>query len=63
MEKTDYSWCFNGNVECTVQYGRPSACLGFDVCGSDGCSSEICTFDCGRDCYADGCSSDCMLDN
>lgn len=53
MTKQDYTWCFNENATCTMQFGGPSACTGYDVCGSDGCDIEYCGFDCGRDCYTD----------
>lgn len=50
LKKEDYSWCFNGSAACKMQqYEEPTACVGFDVCGSDGCSIEYCGFDCGRD--------------
>lgn len=53
MKKEDYSWCFDGNAIRKLQFINPSACTGFDVCGSDGCEYEVCGFDCGKDCYDD----------
>ena len=50
LKKEDDSWCFNGSAACKMQqYEEHTACVGFDVCGSDGCSIEYCGFDCGRD--------------
>lgn len=63
MKKEDYSWCFKNDVKSSGQFGKTSACLGYDVCGSDGCEYETCNFDCGRDCYAEGCNTYCMYDN
>lgn len=61
MKKEDYSWCFDGNAIRKLQFINPSACTGFDVCGSDGCEYEVCGFDCGKDCYDDYCE-DCWND-